>query len=107
MVSSGTADKGFFIFLINFPPQLLIINEGSPFEVAVENVLMLYSWNMYPLDGTNIVRSFSKKGERFLFPHELSLEELMILQLNKDDKKKPHRILKTLHCTMKKLDVVG
>ena len=68
---------------------------------------MLYAWNMYPLDGTNIVRSFSKKGERFLFPHELYLEQLMILQLNHGYKSKDHRIVKNIHCTMKKFDVIG
>ena len=46
---------------------------------------MVYEWNMYPLDGTNVVCYFSKKGERFLFPQELSLEQLLILQLNNYD----------------------
>ena len=55
---------------------------------------MVYVLNMYHLYGTNIVRSLSKNGERFLFPHELSLEQLLILQLNNDDKSKHHRILK-------------
>ena len=62
---------------------------------------------MYPIDGTNVVHSFYKKGELFIFPHELSLEKLLILQLNNDDKRKHHIIFKNLHCTMNKFDVVG
>ena len=62
---------------------------------------------MYPIDGTNFVRYLSKKGERFLFPQDLSLEQLPILQLNENDKRKHNRILKKLHCTMKKFDEVG
>ena len=101
MVSFGTVAKRFSIFLRKYVPQLLIINKGSPFKVAFENTHMVYAWSMYPLDGTNVVISFFKNGERFLFPYELSLEQLLILQLNNDDKRKHHRILKNLHCTMK------
>ena len=79
LVSFGTADKGFSIFLSNCLPQLLIVNEGSPFKVAFKNVNMVYAWNMFPIDVTNIVRYFSKKAEHFLFPHELSLEQILIL----------------------------
>ena len=107
VVSFGTAAKGFYIFLSNCLPQLLIINEGSPFKVAVENVRMVFAWNIYPLVGTNIVRFFSKKGEGFLFPRELSLEKLLTLQFNNNDKSKHRRILKNLHFTMKKSDVLG
>ena len=67
---------------------------------------MVYAWNMYPLDGKNVVGSFSKKGERFLFSNELSLEQPLLLWFNKYDKGKHHRILKNLQCTMKKFDVV-
>ena len=88
-------------------PKLLIINKTSTFKVTVENVHMVYALNMYPLDVTNVVCSFSKKGERFLVPHKLYLKQLLILQLNNDDKRKHHRILKHLHCTMIKFDVVG
>ena len=107
MVSFGTSDKGLSIFLSKCLPQLLIINKGSPFKVSVKNVHMVYAWNIYPLDVTNVVRSFSKKGERFLFPYDISLEQILILQLNNYGKRKHHRILKNLHCTMKKFDVVG
>ena len=107
MVSFGTEAKGFSIFLSNCLPQLLIINKVSPFKVAVKNVHMAYAWNMNSLDGTNGVRSFSKKGELFLFTHKLSLEQLLTLHFNNDDKRKHYRILKNLHCIMKKFDVVG
>ena len=107
MVSFGTETKGLSVFLSKFLPQLLIFKKVSPFKVAADNVHMVFAWNMYPLDGKNIVRYLSKKGERFLFPHRLSLEQLPILQLNKDDKRNHHRIFKNLHCTMKKFDVVG
>ena len=88
-------------------PQLLIINELSPFKFAVRNVHIVYAWNKYPLDGKNVVHSLSKKGERFISPHELYLEHILILQLNKYDKRNHHRILKNLHSTMKKFDVLG
>ena len=107
MVSFGTADKVFSIFLSNCLPQLVIINEVSPLKVAVENLHMVYAWNMYPLDGTYNVRSFSKKGERFLFPRDISLEQILILQLNNNYKRKPHGILKNLYFTMNKFYVVG
>ena len=60
VVSFGTASKGFSIFMRKCLPQLLIINERSHLEVAVENVHMVYVWNMCPLDGTNVVLSFFK-----------------------------------------------
>ena len=85
---------------------MLIINKGSPFKVAVENIHMVHTWNMYPIDGINVVRSFSKKVESFLFPHDIYLEQLLVLQLNNDDKRKHSMILKNLHCTMRKFDVV-
>ena len=94
MVSFGTETKGFYIILSNCLHQLLIINEGSPFKISVKNVHMVYAWNMYPIDGTNVVHSLSKEGECFLFPNELYLEQILILQLNNDDKRKYHRILK-------------
>ena len=103
----GSEAKGFSIFLSNFLPQLLIINEGPHFKVVVDNIHMVYAWNMYPFDGIYVVHSLSKKGERFLFPHKLYLEKPLILKLNNDDKRKHHRILKNLHCTMNKFDVVG
>ena len=68
---------------------------------------MVYAWDMYPLGGTNVVHYFFKKGERFLFPHKLSLEQILVLQLNNDDKRNHNRILKNLHFTMKKFDVLG
>ena len=95
MVSFGTAFKGFYIFMRNCLLQLLIINKESPFKVAVDNIHVVYTCNMYPLDGTNVVLSFSKREEHFLFTHELSLEQLLILQLNNNDKIKHHRIFKT------------
>ena len=107
VLSFGTAAKGFSILMSNCLPQLLIINEVSPFKAEIENVNMVYSCNMYPLDGTNVVHYFSKKEELFLFPHELILEQLLILHLNNYDKRKHHRILKIFHCTMKKFDAVG
>ena len=107
MVSFGTAAKVFPIFMSYCLPQLLIIKKGSPLQVSVKNLHMVYSLNMYPLDGKNVVRSFSKMGERFLFPHEISLEQILILHLNKNDKRKHHRILKNLHFTMNKFDTVG
>ena len=107
MVSFGTVAKGFSIFLSNCIPQLLIINEVSYFNVTVDNVHMIYAWKMYHIDGTNFVHSLSKKGEMFLFPHDLSLEQILILYLNNYDKRKHQGILKTLHCTMNKFDVVG
>ena len=107
MVSFVTEAKGFSIFLSNCLPQLLIINKVSPFKVTVKNVQMAYAWNMNPLYGTNGVRSFSKKVELFLFTHELSLEQLLTLNFNNDDKRKHHRISKNLHCTMNKFDVLG
>ena len=107
MVSFGTAAKGFSIFLKYSLPQLLIINKGSLFNVSVKNVHMVYACNIYPLDGTNVVHSLSKNGERFLFPHELSLEQLLIIQFNNGDKRKHHRILKNRHCTRRKFDVLG
>ena len=106
-VTFGTAAKGFSIFMNNCLPQMLIINKGSPFKVAVGNVHMVYAWNMYPLDGTNVVSYLSKKGELFLFSYKLSLEQLLILQSNNDNKRKHHRILKNLHFTMKKFDLIG
>ena len=105
--SFGIAAKGFSIFLRNFLPQLLIFNEVSSFKVEVENVHMLYAWTMYSIDNTNVVRSFSKKIEHFLFTHELSLEQILILKLNNYDKRKHHRILENLHCIMMKFYVVG
>ena len=107
MVSFGTADKGFSIFLSNFLPQLLIIDEGSPFKVSFDNLHMVYTWNMYPLDGTNDVCYISKKLERFIFPQDIYLEQLQILQLNDNDKRKHHSILNNFHCNMRKFDVVG
>ena len=65
MVLFGTSAKGFYIFLSNYLLQLLIINEGSPFKVAFENVHIVYAWNMYPLDGINVFLSFSKKWRTF------------------------------------------
>ena len=52
---------------------------------------MVYAWNIYPLDGKNFVRSLSKKGERFIVPHKIYLEQLLILQFNNDDKRKHRR----------------
>ena len=86
---------------------MLIINKGSSFKVVVDNLHMVYAWNMYPLDGTIVVCSFSKKMERFLFPNKVSLKQILILKLNNDDKRKHHRILKKLHRNMNKFDVVG
>ena len=107
MVSFGTVAKGFSIFLSNCIPQLLIINEVSYFNVTVDNVHMIYAWKMYHIDGTNFVHSLSKKGEMFLFPHELSLEQILIPKFKNDDKRKHHKILKNLHYTTKKFYVVG
>ena len=67
---------------------------------------MVYAWNLYPLYGTTLVRSFSKKGELFLFPRELSLKQLLILLLNKDDKKRTTGYFKTCFFTMNKFDVL-
>ena len=94
MVSFGTTAKGFYLFLSNCLSQILIINKVSPFKVAVDNAHMVYSWNMYTIDGTNIVRYFSKKGERFIFTHDPYLEQLLILNSNNNDKSKHHKILK-------------
>ena len=107
MVSFETSAKGLSIFLSNCLHHLLIINEGSTFKVAVKNVHIVYAWNLYPLDGKNDVNYFSKKGERRLFPHKLSSEQLLILQLNNDNKRKHHRILINLHFEMNTFDVVG
>ena len=68
---------------------------------------MVYAWNIYPLDVTNFVCYFSKNRELFLFPYNLSLEQLLILQLNKNDKRKHHGIMKNLYFTIKKFDAVG
>ena len=95
VVSFGTSAKGLYIFLGNCLPQMLIINKEPLFKFAVKNVHMVYACKIYPLDGTNVVHSFSKKGERFLFPNELSLEQLLILKFNNGDKRKHYRILKT------------
>ena len=71
---------------------------------------MTYTWYMHGtctlLMAQTLCIYSPKKGERFLFPHELSLEQLPILQLNNDDKRKHHRTLENLYCTMNKCDLV-